>query len=175
MSNILDDLLPHHKKQAEKVDKVLLKAHEKAQKIIERASKKANQILIQSNFFHKSLKESLRQELKDAIGKSVLTYQKELETGIKKSLVDLQEIIKKQLKDNQEFLQSKTKEQWAMIEKDLTDYKEQKKLETDKIMTVEIRKLVSETFIKAMPESMKEKLIFEALERAKKDGFFNNS
>lgn len=169
--SFLEELLPHQKSQ----EKVLLKAHEKAQKIIEKASQKANQILIQSNFFHKSLKESLRQELKGAIGKSVETYQKELESGIKKSLVDLQEIIKKQLKDNQEFLQSKTKEQMTLIEKDLNDYKQNKKLEIDKIMETEIRKLVTETFIKAMPESAKEKLIFEALERAKKDGFFKNS
>ena len=168
--SFLEELLPHQVNQ----QKELLKAHEKAQKIIKRASKKANQILIQSNFFHKSLKESLRQELKDAIGKSVQAYQKELEIGIKKSLVDLQEIIKKQLKDNQEFLQNKTKEQWKRIEKDLTDYKQQKKLEADKMMETEMRKLVSETFIKAMPESMKEKLLFEALESAKKDGFFKN-
>jgi len=169
--SFLDELLPHQQNQ----QKVLLKAHEKAQKIIEKASQKANQILIQSNFFHKSLKDSLRLELKDAIGRSVQTYQKELEAGIKKSLVDLQEIIKKQLKENQEFLQNKTKEQTALIEKDLNDYKEQKKLETDKLLEVEMRKLVSEIFIKAMPESMKEKLIFEALEGAKKDGFFKNS
>lgn len=169
--SFLEELLPHQVA----TQKELLKAHEKAQKIIERASKKANQILIQSNFFHKSLKESLRQELKDAIGQSVVAYQKELEIGIKKSLVDLQEIIKKQLKDNQEFLQSKTKEQWSLIEKDLDLYKVQKKLEVDSIMEKEIRKLVTDTFIKAMPESMKEKLIFEALERAKKDGFFTNS
>ena len=168
--SFLEELLPHQVNQ----QKELLKAHKKAQKIIERASKKANQILIQSNFFHKSLKESLRQELKGAIGKSVQTYQKELETGIKKSLVDLQEIIKKQLKDNQEFLQSKTKEQMTLIEKDLLDYKQQKKLEIDKLMEIEIRKLVTDNFIKSMPESMKEKLIFEALERAKKDGFFTN-
>lgn len=166
--SFLSELLPHQVNQ----QKVLLKAHEKAQKIIEKASQKANQILIQSNFFHKSLKESLRQELKDAIGKSVQTYQKELEAGIKKSLVDLQEIIKKQLKDNQEFLQSKTKEQWMMIEKDLNDYKQNKKLEIDKIMEIEIRKLITDNFIKSMPESMKEKLIFEALERAK--GLFIN-
>jgi len=168
--SFLEELLPHQVNQ----QKELLKAHKKAQKIIERASKKANQILIQSNFFHKSLKESLRQELKGAIGKSVQTYQKELETGIKKSLVDLQEIIKKQLKDNQEFLQSKTKEQMTLIEKDLLDYKQQKKLEIDKLMEIEIRKLVTDNFIKSMPESMKEKLIFEALESAKKDGFFTN-
>jgi len=43
------------------------------------------------------------------------------------------------------------------------------------MMETEMRKLVSETFIKAMPESMKEKLLFEALEKAKKDGFFTNS
>lgn len=158
----------------EQQEKSLLRAHEKAQKIIERASKKANQILIQSNFFHKSLKETLRQELKDAIEKSVETYQKELEIGIKKSLIDLQEIIKKQLKENQEFLQNKTQEQWKMIEKDLNDYKQNKKLEISKIMEIEIRKLVTDTFIKAMPESMKEKLVFEALESAKKDGFFTN-
>lgn len=169
--SFLSELLPHQQSQ----QKVLLKAHEKAQKIIEKASQKANQILIQSNFFHKSLKESLRQELKDAIGKSVETYQKELESGIKKSLVDLQEIIKKQLKDNQEFLQNKTKEQMALIEKDLNEYKQNKKLEINKSMEVEIRKLVTETFVKAMPEAMKEKLIFEALEKSKKDGFFKNS
>lgn len=169
--SFLEELLPHKQNQ----QKVLLKAHEKAQKIIEKASKKANQILIQSNFFHKSLKESLRQELKVAIGQSVKTYQKELETGIRQSLADLQEIIKKQLKDNEEFLQNKTKEQITLIEKDLNDYKQQKKLETDKMIEIEIRKLISDAFIKAMPESMKEKLVFEALERAKKDGFFNNS
>lgn len=166
--SFLEGLLPHQINQ----EKILLKAHAKGQKIIERAAKKANQILIQSNFFHKSLKESLRQELKTAVQSSVQVYQKELEAGIKKSLADLQEIIKKQLKDNQEFLQNKTKEQWLLIEKDLIDYKQQKKLETDKMMAIEIRKLVSDTFIKAMPESIKEKLIFEALERAK--GLFIN-
>jgi len=169
--SFLEGLLPHQVNQ----QNVLSKAHEKAQKIIERASKKANQILIQSNFFHKSLKESLRQELKSAVQKSVQTYQKELEEGIKKSLVDLEEIIKKQLKDNQEFLQNKTKEQWELIEKDLSNYKEQRKQEMDKIIRDKIGELVSDTFIKAMPESMKEKLIFEALESIKKDGFFNNS
>lgn len=168
--SFLEELLPHPKSQ----EKVLLKAQDKAQKIIERASKKANQILIQSNFFHKSLKESLRQELKDAVSKSVKIYQIELETGIKKSLIDLQEIIKKQLKENQEFLQNKTKEEWIMIEKDLIEYKKQRKLETDKIISEEIKKLVAESFIKVMPESMKEKLVFEALDKAKKDGFFTN-
>lgn len=168
--SFLEGLLPHQINQ----EKVLLKAHEKGQKIIEKAAKKANQILIQSNFFHKSLKESLRQELKTAVQKSVQAYQKELEIGIKQSLVDLQEIIKKQLKDNQEFLQSKTKEQWALIEKDLNDYKQQEKQEIDKMIMEQVRKLASEIFIKAMPESIKEKLIFEALEKAKKDGFFSN-
>ena len=152
----------------------VLKAQEKAQKIIERAAKKANQILIQSNFFHKSLKESLRQELKDAVQKSVQVYQKELQIGIKNSLVDLQEIIKKQLKENQEFLQNKTKEQWALIEKDLKDYKKQRKQEINTIMEDQIKKIISETFIKTMPESIKEKLIFEALDKAKKDGFFTD-
>jgi hypothetical protein len=168
--SFLEELLPHQVNQ----QKVLLKANEKAQKIIERASKKANQILIQSNFFHKSLKESLRQELKGAIGESVKTYQKELEVGIKQSLVDLEEIIKKQLKDNQEFLQSKTKEQMILIEKDLSEYKKNKKLEIDRLMEIEIRKLVADNFIKSMSESMKEKLVVEALESAKKNGFFTN-
>lgn len=158
--SFLDELLPHQVNQ----QKELLKAHEKAQKIIEKATKKANQILIQSNFFHKSLKESLRQELKSAVQNSVKTYQKELEEGIKKSLIELQEIIK-----------SKTNTQWALIEKDLMEYKQQRKLETDKIMREEIKKLISDSFIKAMPESIKEKLIFEALEKAKKNGLFTDS
>jgi molecular chaperone DnaK (HSP70) len=169
--SFLEELLPHQINQ----QKALLKDHEKAQKIIERATKKANQILIQSNFFHKSLKESLRQELKDAVQSSVQTYQKELESAVKKSLNDLQAIIKQQLKDNQEFLQNKTKDQWSLIEKDLSDYKEERKRETDKMIRDKVGELVSETFVKTMPESMKEKLIFEALEAAKKDGLFNNS
>lgn len=152
----------------------LIKAQEKAEKIIERASKKANQILIQSNFFHKSLKESLRQELKSAVQSSVQTYQKELEIAVKKSLSDLEEIIKKQLKENQEFLQDKTREKWVLIEKDLIEYREQSKQEIDKIMMEQIKQLITDSFVKSMPESAKEKLVFEALEKAKKDGFFTN-
>ena len=87
--SFLDELLPHQQNQ----QKVLLKAHEKAQKIIEKASQKANQILIQSNFFHKSLKDSLRLELKDAIGRSVQKYQKKLVTNAKKA--DISKICSK--------------------------------------------------------------------------------
>ena len=133
--------------------KVLLRARKKAKKIVEDATFEANEILAEGEIVDKSFKENIQAELV-----------REVEIG-----------VKKQLHEMSEFLQSKTQEQWVLIEKELAEYKEQRKQNIDEVMKLEVRKLVTDAFIRSMPESMKEKLVFEALERAKKDGFFTNS
>ena len=160
MTNILDEILPHQKPST--ADKAMLKAHEKSQKIIERAVKKANQILTQANFFHKSLKESLRQDLKDAISKSVQTYQMEFRKAIDESIKTNQKILS-------EYMDSMKK----AAEQELKNYTQSRKQQIDQDISLKAEEIVKDTIGEELPASFKEKLIFKALEKAKKNGLFS--
>jgi len=167
--SFLSELLPHDK-QKQRTEKILLKAHEKSQKIIEKSIKKANQILIQANFIHKKLKEELKLELKQAVQNSAGLYQRELESAVKNSLLDFQAIIQKEFKTYQEFLRKKTEEEWLKIAQELELYKKAKKQELEKNLALEIRRLAREVLGKSLPFEFQEKLIFEALQKAKEQG-----
>ena len=140
-----------------------MKAHQKSQKIIERAIKKANQILTQTNFFHKSLKAMLKQELKKSMATAAVVYQKEFK-----------KLISQSLKENQLLLRDQVKAMRHLVEKELEIYKQRRKRAIDKDISQQATLMVKEAFMEELPSSFKEKLVLNALEKAKKDGFFTD-
>ncbi|MBW7960199.1 hypothetical protein B6D29_00700 [Microgenomates bacterium UTCPR1] len=160
MSSILDELLPHQRK----ANKSLIKANEKSQKIVEKAIKKANQILTQANFFHKSLKETLRQDLKTAINKSIVVFKEEYRRSIDESIKMNQKILSDYLIDMKD-----------QIKAELDSYTRERKKTIDRIIEEKAEDVIRRTIGDELPVSFKEKLIVKALEKAKQDGLFKGS
>lgn len=162
MAKILEEIFSHQKQRV-KEEKVLLKAHQKSKRIIERAVKRANRILTQTNFFHKSLKEMLKQELKKSVTTAAAVYQKELK-----------ELINQSLEENHAFLHHQVEAMRQMVEKELAAYEEERKRVIDQDIRQQAAEFVQEAFVEELPPSFKEQLVLKALEKAKKNGFFTN-
>ena len=168
--SIFSQLFSHQEKEK----KVLLSAHKKSQRIIEKAVKEASQIIVQANFFHKGLENVLKAKLEKAVEEASIAYQKELKNLITHSLIEFQKMIKNQFEKDQLLLHNETEVMKRLMEKEIETYKQQKKQAVDRDISQKVTEIVKEAFIEELPASFREKLVFKALDKAKKDGFFTS-
>jgi F0F1-type ATP synthase membrane subunit b/b' len=165
-TSILDGLFPHDD---------AAKAQKKAEKIIKHAIKEAHSILTQATFFHKSLKESLKDELRSALDSSITLFRTELQSQTTIITDEFRKTIQKELHVMHDHLQKQAEVELKKIEDELMLYKQEKQKDIDTKLEEVLKNEMREVLHIELPEKVKRELLIKALERAKKNGFFTNS
>jgi len=164
--SLLDGIFPHDDTAT---------AQKKSERIIKHAIKEAHSILTQTTFFHKSLKESLKDELRIALDAGITLFRQEL--AIKTTLIteEFRKTIQHELRDVHDNLQKHAEQEMKQIEEDLIAYKKEKLMAMDSELTELLKNEIRETLKIELPEKIKQELLIKALERAKRNGFFSNT
>jgi hypothetical protein len=165
--------------------KIVDDALAKERKIIEDATTEADEIIAGTQYATQASKESVDQALrkmvtdveKEAVETDqdfVKTYQVSLKQAANQSLNDFTHIIKALEND----LQKQTKEfretMLPRMEKELEEYKQMRLKEVDKTITIILQKVSQEILNKSISLDDHQNLLIQALEKAKKEGAFDN-
>jgi len=156
----------------------------KERKILEDAAAEAEQILTGAKNISKTTKDDVNAALqtmvvdiqKEALATAqnfTSSYQLSLKQLATQSTADFQNIVKgleedlqKQIKDFHETLLPR-------LEKELEEYKQSRLAQTEKIITQIVQKASQEILNKSLSLEDHKTLVFESLEKAKKEGLFN--
>jgi len=149
-------------------------AEKKAERIIKHAIKEAHTILTQTTFFHKSLKESLKEELKKGLDTSVEAFRVELASQTTLITDEFRKTIQHELHLMHDNLQHQAEIEMKKIEQELLEYKKEKQKMVDGEIADILKKELRDVLHTELPEKIKQKLLIKALERAKNNGFFSN-
>ena len=149
-------------------------AEKKSERIIKHAIKEAHSILTQTTFFHKSLKESLKDELKNALDTSITLFRAELDKQTTLITDEFRKTIQHELHLMHDHLQHQAEIELKKIEQELQDYKQEKQKSIDTELAEVLKQELQEVLHVELPEKIKQQLLVKALERAKKNGFFTN-
>ena len=152
-----------------------ISAEKKAERIIKHAIKEAHSILTQTTFFHKSLKDSLKEELKKGLDTSILAFRQELSSQTILITDEFRKTIQNELHLMHDNLQKQAEIELKKVEQELQDYKREKQKTIDSDMAEVLKKELQEVLHVDLPERVKQQLLIKALERAKRNGFFSNS
>lgn len=150
-------------------------AEKKAEHIIKHAIKEAHSILTQATFFHKSLKDSLKDELRIALDTSITLFRAELNTQTTLITDEFRKTIQNELHIMHDNMQSQAEIELKKIEQELETYKQEKQKTIDADIAEVLKKELQEVLHIDLPEKIKQELLVKALDRAKKNGFFNTA
>lgn len=156
----------------------------KERKIMEDAVSEADQIIINAEYIKKSSKEIVDQALQQMVahiqeesietaGKFMNSYSESLKELANTSLVDFQNVarglegdLQKQIKEFRETL-------LPDLKKELDDYKQVRLKQSDEIINHVIQKAAQEIMNKSISLEDHQKILTDALERAKTEGVFD--
>lgn len=88
-------------------------------------------------------------------------------------LTDFSNILKKETVEAQSVIDKRVQEQFEKSQQEIQKYKEEKLKEVDRSINKIIIQVAGEVIGKTLSLSEHEKLVFDALESAKREGFFN--
>jgi len=149
-------------------------AEKKAERIIKHAIKEAHSILTQTTFFHKSLKESLKKELRIALDTSIALFRTELAHQTELIAGEFRTTIQQELHSMHDHLQIQSEQELKKIQEDLATYKTEKQKKIDADIAEILKREMNEVLHIELPDKVKQELLIKALARAKQNGFFNN-
>ncbi len=156
----------------------------KERKILEDAAYEANQIIAGTKYVATSTKDamdlalkkmegSMQNEANTTSGEFTKSYAASLQQVAKQSLADFQNVTKTM----EEELQKQTREfrdsLLPQLEKDLDDYKKLRLQQADRTVTHIIQEVSQQILNKSLPLEDHQRLLLEALEKAKKQGVFD--
>jgi len=156
----------------------------KERKILEDAAYEANQIIAGTKYLATSTKDamdlalkkmegSMQNEANTTSGEFTKSYAASLQQVAKQSLADFQNVTKTM----EEELQKQTREfrdsLLPQLEKDLDDYKKLRLQQADRTVTHIIQEVSQQILNKSLPLEDHQRLLLEALEKAKKEGVFD--
>lgn len=185
-----------------KSKKVIEKANAQANDILTKASEKAKEILFETEYVKEDLvkhteedlnrisqtsvqvlegesKEFEKQyqilfnEMRNAYTKKAGSILENIEGVADSELDDFRELLRKETVAVQAYISRKTIEEFEGAKRDITTYKEEKLEEVSKNINTLILRVAKDVLGEAIPLHEHEKLVTQALERAKKEGIFS--
>lgn len=171
-------------------EKILEQATQQAQGILKHALNKAEELVDKTDVFHENLEHKLTNTLKEksmnvtkTFDTTVADMKKEylqeindtfagLEKEGKKNMEEFQVLLKKEGLSHKTFFDQKLEQEFESAKAEIEGYKKLKMEEAEKLINSSVNKLAIEVLGKAIPAKDQERLVIEALEKAKKDGLF---
>ena len=150
-------------------------AERKADMIVRHAIKEAESSITQAHFFHKSLRDSLKDELKRALDTSMTEFQVELQKQLTQMMDEYKSTLMKEVHAVHTLLHSNMEKELSEMRADIQTYKEQQKKSISEELKSSLEQYIDAQFDVEIPPRMKETIITKALERAQKHGFFSKS
>ena len=155
----------------------------KERKILDDAAKEATQIISGAHYINETTKASIDQTLQKMVQEVHTTasssshqflefYQNSLKQISVNSLTDFQSIIRGLEGDYQKQLEEFQKSVLPNMEKEIEAYKQARFKEAEALVTKIVQKVSQEVLNKALTLDDHEKLVIDALEKAKKEGVF---
>ncbi len=155
----------------------------KERKIVDDAAREATQIISGAKYINESTKSSIDQTLQkmvSEISSSASTsahqfleyYHNSLRQISVNSVTDFQKIIREMEADYQKQLKDFEQNVLPNMQKDIEAYKEARYKDADAQVKKIVQKVSQEVLNKAMSLDEHEKLVLDALEKAKKEGMF---
>jgi F0F1-type ATP synthase membrane subunit b/b' len=180
-----------HEKLTEDYDSILVKAHKKAEEIVTQASDKAKQLLTDTKdvkeYEQKDLDEAVqkeKEEILDSFSASINGIRNDTLSYVKKMADDTQTITQSELmsfRDSMQknLVQMRLAETQKMSDEAKKAYDEIQAYKTKQVEKV--KQILSEVIVRVSEEVIgeaitlpdHEKLVLEALERAKQEGLFD--
>lgn len=186
----------------EKAEHLIEDARKKALTIIEQANLEASQMLTKTKKFNTKSDEALKEQIEFLASqqKKILEENsKDLVKGYKESLEELREqninvfkniskdierdavseikdfrqVLEKETLVSQKVVGGKVEEEYKKIQEELVEYKKEKLQEVDKSIFALILSITKVVLGKSLSIEDHEQLVLEALEKAKKENFFN--
>lgn len=153
-------------------DRELRNAEKRAEKIVEDAVTKADEMLRKVDLLTDELRGQVKIGLQQTLEKNSLVIEAEIKKAVATLLSDFRLSLQQQIKITQQELSNKAQQELAAVLKDIAAYKEAQLKTIDdqiikKVLSIS-EKIVSDT----IPQKTHERLIIEALEKAKKAGLF---
>jgi F0F1-type ATP synthase membrane subunit b/b' len=173
-------------------EKILEQATQQAQGILKHALNKAEELVDKTDVFHENLEHKLTNTLKEKSTDVAKTFDttaqdlkkeyldeinttfKTLEKEGKKNMEEFQLLLKQQGLSHKSFFDEKLEEEFEAAKAEIDGYKKKKMAEIEKLMNASVDKLAKQVLGKAIPAADQERLVLEALEKAKNEGMFGN-
>jgi uncharacterized protein YqeY len=168
--NFISDLL--NPPPARDPSHVLDSAQKKAKKIIIKATIKAKDIIESADALDELLQNELNEALSFAIQRQSEMFGEKIRESAASSLAKFEELLEIQLKASQTLILSSFEKSLGMVNESLKAYEAAKRNQIDEVVRLEAKNLAREIVGNMMPENLQEKLINEAIEKAKKEGVF---
>lgn len=186
----------------EKSQQILHHAHQKANEIVTKASQKANEVLTTAQGLHegiqadanKTLQAALQQsnELlknetqsflalhQEALKKLHHEYKKQIDTSVtnvkestETELKGFLDLLRKETLEAQKFIGDKITLEFEAARAEIAAYKTKKLAEIDATIQQRVVTIAQDVLGKSIPLEKHEKLVLEALEKAKQEGVLN--
>lgn len=154
-----------------KSEKVITSANRTAEKIVEEAVHKAQTILKKATAFDTKLESTLKQELKGAVEKEIKVFQMAINQALQSSLAHFEELTEIELRSAQTILEKKINADYLIAKKEIEKYKKNKMEEIDASIQKRVEELSLKVLGQGIPPEVQEKLVLEALAKAKKYGY----
>jgi hypothetical protein len=162
---------------------VVDEALSKERKILDDATNEASQIISQTEFVSqdsvKTIDHALETLTTDMNKEAVETanlyqsdYQKSLKELTDQSLHDFQNVSKEMQEDLRKQMTAFHTTLLPQLEKELTEYKEVRMQDTERLVKSVIQKVSQEVLHKSLTLDDQQKILIDALERAKREGVF---
>lgn len=170
---------------------ILEKAHEKSEAILNKVVDKSKDILLQTQIFKEYIEKDLKKTLYGAVeeyGKVIKSNSKEVTDAYveetkkllegmgnlgNKSLDDFNKNLKQVLLNSQLEYKKRVDEEFAKAQKDIEIYKKAEFEKVAKSIDEMVLKIAQSVMGKVTLVDNHEKIIFEALEKAKEEGVFS--
>lgn len=181
--------------------KIIEQAHRTANEVVEKAVEKARQTLVETEYLRadlvKNLETSLAKltnntiklfqnnsqnvdtEYKSLFEKTKQEYVKKVDNTLKSleqiagsELDEFSKNLKKETLDSQVFIGARINEEFEQKQKEIEEYKAQRLKAIDENINIIIEKVTEDVLGRAIPLAEHEKLVIEALEKAKKEQVF---
>lgn len=182
--------------------KVLNRAQEKAEALVEEAVIKSKEVLAETEVFKEDIEKNLRSVFEKAVDKNVRKLESQaeslsgdfekmfkdirsryleqtkdlldtLQVSGKKGIDEIGTVVKEETLGFQFDLDKKLAEEIAKVSQEVEAYKAEQLKTINESMSKIIAKVSQEVLGKTIPLSDHEDLVIEALEKAKKEGLFN--
>ncbi len=170
--------------------KIIAKAQRKSEVLLENAVKEAELIISQTKNFRDELQKSLKEDVAYQASQFAQGYQgllpeikKYYQTGIDEQLrafedqlrvftLDVEKTFKDKLDTLANLLRDQTLQEFTIVQKELTDYKQAKMREIDERVKRIVKTAAAEVVGKTLSLADHQDLIMKALEKAKREGVF---
>lgn len=193
----------HHEKNVSQAStKIIEHANKKAEQIIQNAVDKAEEIIYQSQTFNDKVQKELSFSFKDAMEKHkhelaatldvIMKEYKETFTVTKQSFIERSNKTIDQIREYgdmefamikdqssakaaqvEEYIRKKIDMEFDEAKKEIDKYKEVEKGRVSQMIREAIAELTNEVLRLSIPKSEQERLIMEALDKARKDNIFS--